>query len=529
MKEALHILKKDLRRHCPEIVIALVLLGYYARVAPFGPGYVSGDRYFPMLSVALQMIRPGVVLFWIFLTIRVVQGESLVGDRQWWVTKPYEWWKLLLAKELFLVLVISLPLFGAQLFLLHHAGFPIFPHIGGVLNMQLGLAMALFLPSLALGCLTKNLAHSLLFLVIVIITVTSLAWLFSLVPSSAMSSAADGSETLEFLLLFAAIVAAIGWQYARRKTWMSRGILSSGVAALTLIGVATPYATFVERKYPLVESNQAPAQIAARPVPRSKEQTSNSAGVQAWDLRSAPRFIYLSIPLKISGVAPKTVVVLQGLKAAIETAQGVRIDPGWSAAWTDMWAGDGEQLDVTYQMKRQDFEKVKTEPATLHLEVALTEYQGTEEKDLVLQKGEFSVPELGICSLSAGIFAQFSCRRPLRAPGLMATFDPAMSVQVPAEDADQKPEDRVTHAWLPPSSSDGPEPGLSPVAEYSINFERRRWFSYQTPSGSKFRRVYLYPGAVVKIAKPAEKRRARVKVEMTDVRLLDLTNYDRWN
>lgn len=48
------------------------------------------------------MIIPALILFWVFLTLRVVHGETLVGDRQWWVTKPYEWWKLLLAKELFL-------------------------------------------------------------------------------------------------------------------------------------------------------------------------------------------------------------------------------------------------------------------------------------------------------------------------------------------------------------------------------------------------------------------------------------------
>jgi hypothetical protein len=31
MKETLHIFKKDLRRHWPEIVVSLILLGFYAR------------------------------------------------------------------------------------------------------------------------------------------------------------------------------------------------------------------------------------------------------------------------------------------------------------------------------------------------------------------------------------------------------------------------------------------------------------------------------------------------------------------
>ncbi len=75
------------------------------------------------------------IFSWIFLTLRVVQGESLVGDQQWWTTKPYEWWKLLLAKELFLLVFVSLPLFLVQLFFLHHAGFSIFSNFRGVLNL----------------------------------------------------------------------------------------------------------------------------------------------------------------------------------------------------------------------------------------------------------------------------------------------------------------------------------------------------------------------------------------------------------
>src|SRR5215472_4601853 len=131
MNEVLHILKKDLRRHWPEILISLVLLGYFAKASPQGFEFIAPSPSLFMLRFATEMIRPGLLLFWVFLIVRVVQGETLVGDRQWWVTKPYEWWKLLLAKELFLVLVISFPLFLVQLFLLRHAGFPIFPHLAG--------------------------------------------------------------------------------------------------------------------------------------------------------------------------------------------------------------------------------------------------------------------------------------------------------------------------------------------------------------------------------------------------------------
>src|SRR5260370_41005866 len=130
MKEILHIFKKDVRRHWPEILVSLVFLGFFVKVTLHSPGrtaMLAGN--FSWFWLSAESIPPLMVLFWIFLTVRLVQGEPLVGDRQWWVTKPYEWWKLLTAKELFQLVVIGLHLFGVELSLLHHPGLPIFPNL----------------------------------------------------------------------------------------------------------------------------------------------------------------------------------------------------------------------------------------------------------------------------------------------------------------------------------------------------------------------------------------------------------------
>ena len=125
MIQFLHVFKKDVRHHWPEILISLALLGLYthhelsprqtpseyASISPFF--FALSGRYIPFF----------LVLSWIFLILRVVQSETLVGDRQWWATKPYIWWQLLLSKLLFFFVIIWVPLFHVQLLLLHHAGF----------------------------------------------------------------------------------------------------------------------------------------------------------------------------------------------------------------------------------------------------------------------------------------------------------------------------------------------------------------------------------------------------------------------
>lgn len=91
MNQVLHIFKKDLRRHWPEILISLALLAIYTRhelhLWQTSPEFSSTSSFFFDLSG--RFIPFFLVLSWIFLILRVVQSETLVGDRQWWVTKPF--------------------------------------------------------------------------------------------------------------------------------------------------------------------------------------------------------------------------------------------------------------------------------------------------------------------------------------------------------------------------------------------------------------------------------------------------------
>src|SRR5271170_7211935 len=157
MNQILNILRKDLRRFWREIAVSMALLGTYSwndvrewsgerdAAAYGGIGAIISYQF---LSGLVSVLLP---MAWSFLIVRVIQGESLVGDRQFWITRPYEWKKLLAAKVFFVVLTINVPLLIAEFFLLAKAGFPPTHYVAGLLWMQLMISLVLILPIAALA------------------------------------------------------------------------------------------------------------------------------------------------------------------------------------------------------------------------------------------------------------------------------------------------------------------------------------------------------------------------------------------
>src|SRR5439155_3795138 len=154
MKQVLHILKKDIRRHWPEILLSLAVLAAYVWNEPdqWVPRELSENRLRNFLTGALTVT---VVVSWCMLVVRVVQGEKLVGDRQFWVTKPYDWKKLLAAKLLFMIAFISVPTLIAGSVLFAKAGFgsPL-PALSAIVSAQTGSIVFVVAIATALATVT---------------------------------------------------------------------------------------------------------------------------------------------------------------------------------------------------------------------------------------------------------------------------------------------------------------------------------------------------------------------------------------
>lgn len=225
MDQILHILKKDVRRHWPEILISLALLALYTHreLQPWRNAFeveaISRSPLFYILSE--RYFAPALIIFWIFLVIRVVQGESLVGDRQWWTTKPYIWWQLLLAKLLFIFVFVCVPLFLVQLFLLHHFQYPILSNVPALAMMQFSLFTLLVVFVVLLASLTKNLGQLLLVVGVIVLIVGVTVWIDRNNTTSAMEDTPPYIGYFLQVFGWGSVAVVSAWQFARRRRWLS--------------------------------------------------------------------------------------------------------------------------------------------------------------------------------------------------------------------------------------------------------------------------------------------------------------------
>jgi hypothetical protein len=229
MRQALHIFRKDVRRCWPYIAAVVALTAVNAWL---GCREVEFD-YTPQADRAQKLFPFLLALGWWLAVSSAVHGESLVGDRQFWVTRPYSWRSLLAAKLMFLAAFVGLPMFLSDAVILLHSAFNPLPLIPGLLLRQGWLAAFLVLPFL-ISSLTRTLRDFVLaVLAFYIGGVAAMAlaeelfaqsgWAFPLRPSWVW-------DTVPWLLPVAGLSLAT-WQFARRQTARPR-TLAVGLAIL---------------------------------------------------------------------------------------------------------------------------------------------------------------------------------------------------------------------------------------------------------------------------------------------------------
>jgi hypothetical protein len=513
MTQILHIFKKDFRRHWPAILISLVLLALYTRrqveIAPeiMGAGDIRLFFYFEIT----RLITPILVLFWAFLILRVVQDESLVGDRQWWVSKPYVWWQLLLAKLLFIFVFISVPLFFVQLFLLHHAGFSIANNFLDLVLIQFA-PVGLIVFSFALASLTKSLAQALLGIGIALTIFIASSWLGSYLSHNTYGESSKFRDALESFFAFAPFFLVPLWQFARRKTWSSRGILVGSLAAAYLISFI-PSAGHLEQSYAPVAANDAPVHLTI-PAISEPEKTPS-----AWP--ESVRTVPLIIPVNVSGAAPGTVVLIDGINITADSAEDSRWGPGWSPQSYKIWPGE-QRLNLSYSAKRKEYQAIKSKPLDLHIQLLFSEYQETDPRPLLLSPYGFQDAYLGTCGLSPLYPGGIECHKPFRSASYMGRFDaPKFPCPPPRQYPSGTPTNlAVAYSWSDPRNGFLPDPGLNPIVDYYMGFSSVTPISETVGKTQRAESVInVCPGSEIHLARPALKHQFRMQLDLPNTRL----------
>jgi len=505
MNQVWNIFRKDARHHWPEIAASLALLVAFAWLdirdwshrdsfVATGFSILLASRFLPGLVDALVPIS------WTFLIVRIVQGESLVGDRQFWVTRPYDWKQLVAAKALFVLAFINLPLFILDIFLLIRAGFHPAHYLGGLLWMQVMWILCLFLPTAALATITKNIPQMLLAVLLLAIFMIGTTALSPLIPNS--SAPSDIAGWSGFLLIGTA-VAIILLQYSRRRTAFSRWLILGLCGLLTLMEVATPYRSVIAREYPLPNGNL-PVQLALVPA-----VTHDTGSFPAYDGSIPIRF-----PLSVSGLPNDSLLQLNGMIVTLTNADGFRWDSGWRGQALSLVA-DEKTAHINFDLQQKVFDRMKSAPVTAHLLLAFTLYHNRDQREFTVPSGEFAWPDVGLCVSEMQYWNRVHCRVPLRrATSLFITSETAAST-CPLTGRNIPPSPGVFAHNTVWGDSEPAEIGISPVHEVDI------YLTNWDTSDSNATNPGICPGTPLILSNPESVGRNRIELHFENLSLAD--------
>jgi hypothetical protein len=403
-----------------------------------------------LLAEAFVVLIP---FSWWLLIERTVHAETLIGDKQFWITRPIDWKSLLSAKLLFLLAFLYLPFAIAQCIELNRAGFPILPALPGLLFLLILVTGILVVPLLTLAVLTRNFSRLLLTLLGLLLAVAAIAYVANKFDSNSVSTPYSDRFSIPILLVFAGF--AIVFQYARRKTWLARAVLLPLPLVIALIATFMPNRSMVESAYPR------PDQLAAEPVLLAS--TSGTFMRQGSD----DGIFELVFPMNAEGVAPNHAVLIDNILATIEDASWTS---DWQAVYNHNVLPGNYHTELVVHLKSKDYERLRTSAHTLKLHFALTEVQAGHVTTIDHPNQNFSISSFGICA--PAIMSRYFddnrsilCRTALHGPDL--TFIRTIGSTTGC-DAQASQEDVPLGAWEGSLDNDPAEFGLTSVWNHSI-------------------------------------------------------------
>ena len=410
MRFILHILRKDLEHHWREIAFFVVICGTWTWEAshPFSWMWIHQRGFIPVLLFGM----------WIFLTMRVIHGECLLGDREFWLTRPYEWGHLMTAKALFLFMCLNGPLLLAQLVLLTAAGIPLsLSLVPGLIFLQLEFVLFVTFPTAVIAAMTETPVQWVLTVVGLFVYGMALSWF----PWDGLPATFEGQENVAGILGLAIVVPALGfalvWQYARRKVWTAR--IALGIAAL-----AVPLVILIAST-PFVRAIAYPRSSGATPIQLSIPPAMDDGKIEYKRTDGFGEETNIEIPIRSVSVDPDAIVDIDGMRITLTGDNGWR----WQSDWLNRplkLSEDSPGGSLQFGMPATIADQMQGVHVNANVELAYGVYELGRAQKVDTSAEHFKIPDVAYCKWFSGqlpgqfsVSIGFSCAAPLRLPGVV--------------------------------------------------------------------------------------------------------------
>ncbi len=390
MRQALHIFKKDARHLWFEVTVVLVVTAGFAFTGAHRARWLVDPGANRTAAWTLVLIL--LPLAWWTLIARVIHAEALPGDRQFWISRPYSWKSLLLAKILFIVAFINIPMLLADAFIVRAYGLlPLSTQLPGLLWTQVLLTIVFLLPIAALSAITAGFVQ----LILAVLAPCVLALLFAIVaPETALGGSLGPFGWVGTYYAFLAIalggLAVLVWQYSRRRTAAAR-VFTVAMLILGVVGMLSipwPAAFAVQSLLYRHRVNSSTVHVAF----------DSGDGARAMTQRDGHALII--IPLDISGLPTRTTAKVEGFSVTLEEPDGTV----WKSNQI-LWAStmlEGQEFALETTVNRSFYLKVKGRPVRIGGSLYLTLFGDRQASNIPFGDRPVTVPRVGACSASEG-------------------------------------------------------------------------------------------------------------------------------
>jgi hypothetical protein len=404
MIQPLHIFRKDVRHLWPEIALHTALLIGFAWIIPQAwPGNGEIQTPLNLVSVLLRAMLP---ILWLVLIARLIHDEALVGDQQFWLTRPYTWPALLAAKLLFLVALVFVLFLVMQCYLLAHAGLNPLASIPGLLLNLLHLVLLCFLPFTALAAVTSTFSRFAFTVTASILYLVGVALVFAHIAGTrTMPTAGSVLIVTLFTLLCVGIVV---YQYASRRTTTARIALAATPIILMLFAFLLPASALYRHAYPLASdaTDAGAARLTFDPDPLQQQPAAGAP----FHFESN---VEISIPIK--SINPTFSAEFEG-RAMAFTLDGPGIH------YTSHWQNAGlDPQRVLLTLPDRVMQRVRNTPVRVQVVLAGERFHPAAPHSLSLTQ-HFSAPGGGVCVFGRSEFDTAPvCRFALHNPAIQVS------------------------------------------------------------------------------------------------------------
>lgn len=402
MRLMLHIFKKDARRLWWAIA---VVVGWRVAQVFLYPNLDTPSFY--IYAIAQLLLALGEAC----LVLLLMRGEPAVGERQFWITRPYSWKSLLGAKALFMVAFLLVPRLAMDAAILVTQGFHPLEHLQSLAWGQASLAASI-LGVAALAAGTGSLVQAILPALLYALTVRPQVIMNARFQIFNEPSGGVAIDPMVWVLALASVV-IIAFQYARRRTALARTAALLGLALAVLTTYVTPPEYFIRLQQTVSGLRRACGTCEVRYDPEKRARTAA--------VFQSPGDVTLAIPIQITGLAREP-----GFSLARSYQMSLEVFGAHGEHWQDrigfrerpddrkVVLDEGDRGWVTLVLDGPFFWQIHGSRMTVRGEIALTLERRLPSVTMPLDGEAHSVPGLGRCWLpnNRGIFLQMMCQSP---------------------------------------------------------------------------------------------------------------------